>query len=64
METQARQDYATLALDVCDGNAAEAAEICRRAAEWWEARAGGRVAYQLKATHFRWAAEYLDQLYQ
>ena len=48
---------AELALRIHDGDAAAAAETCRRAADWWERFAEG--PYQGRAAAWRAVAEHL-----
>src|SRR5690606_9006578 len=51
---------ADLAFRLHAGDAAAAAETCRRAADWWEGFAEG--PYQHRAAAWRAAAEHLEQL--
>lgn len=60
MDIMEHRAYVDLALQVHDGDAAEAAETCRRAAGWWEAFAEGR--HQHRAAVWRAVAEHLEHL--
>ena len=51
---------AALALRIHEGDAAAAAETCRRAADWWEGFAEG--PYQGRAAIWRAVAEHLEHL--
>ena len=57
MEHREHRILAELALQLHDGDAAAAAETCRRAADWWEAVAEGR--HQHRAAVWRSVAEHL-----
>lgn len=59
-EHREHRTLAALALRIHAGDAAAAAETCRRAAAWWEGWAEG--PYQGRAAAWRAAAEHLETL--
>ena len=60
MDVMEHRALVDLALQIHDGDAAAAAETCRRAADWWEGFAEDR--YQGRAAIWRAVAEHLEQL--
>ena len=60
MEHREHRILADLALRIHAGDAAAAAETCRRAADWWEGFAEGR--HQGRAAAWRAAAEHLAKV--